>query len=338
VTTRRWLACAALLLCVALPLAVKGISATAYGGWPATGFSAALFFVAGRERARLIFVLQTIVVTAGLSIGYDLLPWEDLVGSVFVTLPGLFTAAMLGWGRGAEVRLDLVDSGRYHLVTAFSAVLASVLGSLAILGAFGPRQAAIAVVISFLAALSAQLVVLPLVIGQSATPPVAGRAELIALRVAMLLLGAVLLWFESSGALLFVLFTMLGWAGRRATPREAHVMLFLICVAAYGAAVLGHGPLVHAPADLPADLAPALFYLFALSASYLVVPMTLSVEEMVSLTRRAQRAATTVERLFDSAVGSVLIAVDEQGLVTHFNSARNALSATRSTRSSVAAP
>ena len=319
-TARRWSACALLLLCVALPLSVKGISSTTYGGWPATGFAAALFFVAGRGRARTIFVLQTVAITIGLRIGYDLLPWQDVVGSLFVTVPGLFTAAMLGWGRGSEVRLDLVDSDRYHLVTALSALLGAVLGSLGILTVFGVREAAVAAVIAFLASLSAQLVVLPLVIGQSAASPVASPSELIALRVTMLLLGSALLWFESSGALLFVLFTLLGWAGRRASPREAHVMLFVICVAAYASAVLGHGPLVHAPVDLPDELAPALFYLFAVSACYLVVPMTLSVEEMVGLTRRAQRAATTVERLFDSAVGSVLIAVDEQGLVTHFNS------------------
>ena len=59
----------------------------------------------------------------------------------------------------------------------------------------------------------------------------------------------------------------------------------------------------HATA-LPEDLTPALLYLFVAAACYLVVPLTLTVEQLVAMTGQATRSATTLERLLDSASGT----------------------------------
>ena len=318
---RRLLVCAALLACVALPVSADRIGVTTFGGWPAIGFSAALFLLAGRTWLYPCLAVQTALLTLGLTVTYDLNPFLALPASLTVTLPALLTVSMLEWGWSRpQTRLDLIDSDRYHLVTALSALLCGIMSGVVVLAYNDVRSALIATLMSFLAALSAQLVVLPLVFGDSRARPVAGAVELMFLRLALLGFTAATLSSASSGVLFFVVFTVLAWAARRATPREAHLQLFLVCGAAHTVTLLGRGPLAEPPSWISPELAPLVFYLFAISACYLVVPITLGTEEMVSMTRHAQRAARTVEQLFDSAVGTVLIAVDEQGIVTHFNS------------------
>ena len=70
---------------------------------------------------------------------------------------------------------------------------------------------------------------------------------------------------------------------------------------------------------VPDDLTPALLYLFIAAACYLVVPLSLTVERLVRVTGQATRSATTIERLLDSATGTVFIATDAIGRITHYN-------------------
>ena len=69
----------------------------------------------------------------------------------------------------------------------------------------------------------------------------------------------------------------------------------------------------------PDELIPGLFYLFVAACCYLVVPVSLTVEQLFTMTSQATRTATTLERLLDSASGTVIIATDSLGRITHFN-------------------
>ena len=88
---------------------------------------------------------------------------------------------------------------------------------------------------------------------------------------------------------------------------------------AYALTFAGHGPLAGALRGLPDDLTPALFYLFVAATCYLIVPLTLTVEQLFTMTGQATRSATTLERLLDSASGTVIIATDSIGRITHYN-------------------
>jgi PAS domain S-box-containing protein len=70
---------------------------------------------------------------------------------------------------------------------------------------------------------------------------------------------------------------------------------------------------------LPDELTPGVFYLYVAAASYLVVPVSLTVEQLFTMTGQAMRSATTLQRLLDSATGTVIIATDSVGRITHYN-------------------
>ena len=172
---------------------------------------------------------------------------------------------------------------------------------------------------SFLAALTAQLVVLPLIIQTTGRPAAAGTGELMFQRVLMAAVTFSVFWPDTRLAIAFMVFPVLGWAAIRATRRESHIQLFLVCLTAYALTVKGRGPLAGTTDGVPEDLAPALVYLFVAAACYLTVPLTLTVERLVTMTGQATRTATTLERLLDSASGTVIIATDGVGRITHFN-------------------
>ncbi len=126
-------------------------------------------------------------------------------------------------------------------------------------------------------------------------------------------------WPDTRLAVAFAIFPVLGWAAIRATRREAHLQLFLVCLTAYVLTYNGRGPLAGSTRGFPEELQPALLYLFVAAACYLIVPLTLTVERLVTMTGHATRSATTLERLLDSASGTVIIATDSVGRITHYN-------------------
>ena len=185
--------------------------------------------------------------------------------------------------------------------------------------ALDPRDALIAGLMSFLAALTAQLVVLPL-INQTAGRRAAARSgELVVQRVLMAAVTLAVFWPDTRLAVAFLIFPILGWAAVRATRREAHVQLFLVCLTAYALTFMGRGPLAGTMRGVPDPLAPGLVYLFVAAACYLIVPLSLTVERLFTMTGQATRSATTLERLLDSASGTVIIATDAVGRITHYN-------------------
>lgn len=315
----RWAQCAFLLVLVGIPLSIRGVQSTAYGGWPAIGFAAALFLVAGKERRWLVLTAETLVVTPALTYSYEVDLWQGALGSLAVTLPSLFTASLLTPGRWGRLRLDEVDTARYHLVTLGSAVVCGLLAVAASATMLDLRGVLISGFMSALAALTAQLVVLPLLIRTSGSWPAAGTAELIVQRTLLLGIGFAVFWPATALATSFVVFPVLAWAALRATRRETHVQLFLICLGAYALTFSGRGPFAGELSRISDDLAPSLVYLFVAAACYLTVPLTLTVEQLFSMTRQATRAATTVERLLDSVSGALIIATDATGQITHFN-------------------
>jgi hypothetical protein len=316
----RWAVYALLLLLVGVPLSLPGLDATSYGGWPSLGFAIALFLVAGPSRRWQVFLAETVVTTIPLSYSYDVPLLVAALGSLSATLPALLTQHLLTRGRSGYLRLDEVDSTHYHAVTALSALVCG-LGAAAIVApVYSVGDALVAGLMSFLAALTAQQVVLPLMIRTSGAPAAAGTLELVGQRLALVALTLAVFWPTNRLAVAFLVFPLLGWAALRATRFEAHLQLFLVCVTAYAFTYAGHGPLGVSPVDgLPDAFAPAVFYLFVAAAAYLTVPLTLAVERLFSMTSQATRAATTLERLLDAASGTIFIATDRLGRITHYN-------------------
>ncbi len=315
---REWLQCALLLALATIPLSIPSLQATSFGGWPAIGFAAALFLVAGPSRRWWVFGAELLFISVALTYSYDVSFPLGVLGSLAVILPAFLTGQLLVH-HGGGLRLDEVDNRRYHAVTLASGVLCGVAAGAAVAVGLDPQDAGVAGLISFLAALTAQLVVLPLIIATTGRPAAAGQGELMVQRI---LLGVVTLasfWPQTRLAVAFAVFPVLGWAAVRATRRETHVQLFLVCVTAYALTFNGRGPLAGTMRGVPDDLAPALVYLFVAAACYLTVPLTLTVERLFAMTNQATRTATTIQRLLDSASGTVIIATDAVGRITHYN-------------------
>ncbi|MET1000080.1 MAG: ATP-binding protein [Marmoricola sp.] len=315
----RWALCALLLVLVGAPLSVQGLEATSNGGWPALGFAIALLLAAGPERLLQVVAAEIVVATAALTFSYDVTVWMGLVGSLAVVGPAVLAAHLLTKSRTGHLRLDEVDSGRYHLVTAMSALLCSGAAMLGATALYGPRDILVTGLMSFLSSLTAMLAVLPMLIRGSGRAAAAKRPELVLQRV--LILTVVLLVFVPTTGLgvAFVIFPILGWAAIRATRRETHIQLFLVCLAAYVLTFDGRGPLAGPFDGVPDPLAPALLYLFMAAACYMAVPLTMAVERLSTMSGHASRTAMTVERLLDAASGALIIATDELGRITHYN-------------------
>jgi len=312
------LQCALLLVLVTIPVSIPRLQATAYGGWPAVGFSVALFIVAGRGLRWWVFGLQLVTLSVALSYSYDVALLLGAAGSLTVVLPALFSAQMLR-AHGGRLRLDQVDTVRYHAVTAAASLLCGLAAAATVAVGLTPQDAPIAGLMSFLAALTAQLVVLPLVVRATDRKAAAGQLELTVQRLLMVTVTLAVFWPNTRLTIAFLTLPVLAWAAIRATRRESHVQLFLVCAAAYGLTFAGHGPLAGSMRGLPDDLTPGLFYLYVAAACYLVVPVSLTVEQLFTMTGQATRSATTLERLLDSASGTVIIATDSVGRITHYN-------------------
>jgi PAS domain S-box-containing protein len=315
----RWGQCALLLALVGVALAVPHLQGTSFGGWPSLGFAIALFLAAGPERLWQVIVGEAAVVCLLVVFTYDLPVWTALLGSLSLILPAWFAQRSLVKADTGHLRLDEVDSDRYHLVTALTAALCGVASMAATWGRHDTEGVLIVGLMSFLAALTAQLAVLPLLIRGSGRPAAGTATELVIQRLLLVLCIALVFGPTTRLAVVFVIFPMLGWAANRATRREAHWQLFLVCLACYALTLSGRGPFSGAIDGVPESLTPALLYLFIAAACYMTVPLTMTVERLVAMTGQATRAATTVQRLLDSVSGALIIATDADGRITHFN-------------------
>jgi PAS domain S-box-containing protein len=307
-----------LLVLVTIPVSIPELHATGFGGWPAVGFAVALFIVAGRALRWWVFGLQLLATSVALAHSYHVRLPLGAAGSLSVLLPALLSAHLLR-AEGGRLRLDQVDNVRYHSVTAASSLVCGVAAAATVSVGLKPADAPIAGLMSFLAALTAQLVVLPLVVRTSDRRAAAGRFELPLQRVLMTAVVVLVFWPDTRLTIAFVTLPVLSWAAIRATRREAHIQLFLVCAAAYAFTFAGHGPLAADLPGLPDELTPAVFYLFVAAACYLVVPVSLTVEQLFTMTGQATRSATTLQRLLDSASGTVIMATDGSGRITHYN-------------------
>ena len=234
-------------------------------------------------------------------------------------MPALLSQHLLTRHRPAHLLLDEVDSVRYHAGTAASALLCAGFAALAVVDSVSSRDLGLSVLMAFLGGLTAQLAVLPLLVPRSRRRASGGMIELTVQRLLLVAVMLVVFLPSTSISLAFLVFPVLGWAALRATRREAHIQLFAVCVAAYGFTFRGYGPLA-APNDMvPEDLTPTLLYLFMAACCYLIVPLTLNVERLSRMTSQATRSATTIQRLLDSASGTLFIATDAIGRITHYN-------------------
>src|ERR1700712_872601 len=188
------LQCVLLLVLVTIPVSIPRhvlgdghLQATAFGGWPAVGFSVALFIVARRELRWWAFGLQLLTMSIALSHSYGVSLLLGVAGALSAILPALFCAHMLR-ADGGRLRLDPVGNARSHTGTAAFPGFCGLGAAAAVAVGLAPTDAPISALMSFLAALTAQLVVLPLVVRSSDRRAAAGRFELPCQRLLMLII------------------------------------------------------------------------------------------------------------------------------------------------------
>ncbi len=320
---RRPLALQALLLVVVVALLALPAFAPseAYAGWPALGFSVALLLSVERHRRWATTALLTLVSTPALALSYGVPLYLGVVGALALTLSSLFVASFLLAGRHTGPgRLVEIDGARFLAVTLAGALLNSLLPMVLALSAGDLAEAASVTLSTALAVLTAQLVVLPLFLRTTDRPATAGPGERMTQRVVLLAVVVAAFWVSTSASPAFLVLPAVGWAAVRATQRETHLQVFVVGVTAYALTVAGRGPFVDpTPAQLPDGLMSAQIYVYLLALCYGTVPLALTVDRLFTMTGQATRAATTIERLLDSAGGTLFIATDAVGRMTHYN-------------------
>ena len=289
--------------------------------WPTLGLSAALLVYLGRRRFPACLVALTVLLAPLLALAYDLSPATAVGATTTVTAPALLAAWLLDpGGRVGALPASTFGSRRFHLVVLGVGLLCALVAYPFVVGTRGSGAALPVCALAFVTAVTALLVVLPLLSAPGRRAAAAGRVELLAQRAALVLVVAAIFWPTTGVGLIFLLFPVLGWGGLRAGQRETHLQVFGTSVAAYVLTLAGHGPLA---ADLPGNLPPAFsdvtLFLFIASLSYLVVPLAQTVDRLSAVTRQQERSETTVERMLDSATRTVFVATDADGRMTHYN-------------------
>ncbi len=294
---------------------------SAYAGWPSIGFAVALLLREPAHRRWWTVGLLTVLVTPSISLSYEVPPYLGVVGALALTLSAQFVASRLLRGRHTGPgRLVQVDGVHFLAVTLGGAALNSVLPAIMVLLERSPLDALVITMTTALAVLTAQLVVLPLFLRTTDRPPSADAWERWVQRASLLAIFLVVFVLGDSTTLAFLVLPAVGWASVRATQRETHLQVFLVGCTAYALTASGLGPFVDpSPERLPVGLDGAQVYLFLLALTYGTVPLALTVDRLFSMTGEATRAATTVEQLLHSAAGTMFIASDAQGRITHYN-------------------
>lgn len=299
-----------------------GWDATSYAGWPGVGLSALIFLGAGEDRRRWMMVAQTAGLGLVLSATYDVRWWQGAAASLAVTLPALLCVHWLRPTTAAYRRFNAGEVDAYHGVTAAVGLLCGVLsaGAAAVAGRGDASQLLLTGLISFFAATTAQVIVLPFHLRERGGWSIRARSvEMWGQRLTVLVALLVVFVPQPMLPVTFVLFPILGWVAIRGSAAETHQQVLVVSVVAFAATLAGHGPLALDSLNNHAEFAPLLVYMFIASVCCLIVPLALTVERLRGATRQAVRSASTVQRMLDSASGTVFIATDPAGLVTHCN-------------------
>ena len=308
-----------LVALLAAPGAIDGYP-RAYAGWPAYGLTVLVLLDVPRGRRRWAAGLLLLLCTPALAYSYGVPLHHALVGAAVLTLSALVVASHLLQGEhtrpGARVE---VDTTRFLGVTLLGAALNSLLPTVVGIGG-GIPAGLVAGMVSFVAATTAQLVVLPLVVHTSDRPATGGRLELWAQRLTLAAVFLAVFWPRSTVGLAFLVLPVVGWGAVRATQREAHLQTFLVCVGAFTLNLLGRGPYADpAPEGLTGAASAALVYAFVLAVCFGTVPLAHVVSRLSSMTTHAERSSSAIELMLESATGTLFIAVDEDGRTTHWS-------------------
>lgn len=315
---------ALLLLSVSAP--ALGLSArwdtSSYAGWPGLGLSFLLLAMAGRRARRWVFLVQTVALGVVMAVTYDVPWWAGAAASLTITVPAALALHLLRPGTAAFRRFNEGEVDAYHAVTAGVGALCGVmsLAAIALAGRDEPARVLIIGATSFFAATTAQLVLLPFHLRRAGGWGLRRAGlEIWTQRAALAVALVVVFSPQATLPVTFLLFPVLGWVALRGSPTETHQQVLVVSVVAFVATLSGHGPMALASLTNHTELAPLLVYLFIASICYLLVPLALTVERLRDVTRASVRSASTVQRMLDSASGTVFIATDTTGTVTHCN-------------------
>lgn len=326
-------ACRVAVPCLVLVLLLASVGAPAlglaarwdprsYAGWPGLGLAVLMLATAGTRARPWVVLVQTVTLGPVLSLTYDVGWAAGLAGSLTLTLPAVLCVHLLRPGTAAFRRFNEGEVDAYHAVTAGVGLLCGVLSAAAV--ALTGRDDATRVLLigatSCFAATTAQLVLIPLHLRRAGGWSPAGASLEIWVQRASLALALVVVFSpQATVPVTFLLFPVLGWVALRGSAPETHLQVLVVSVTAFVATLTGHGPMALASLTNHTELAPLLVYLFIASVCYLLVPLALTVERLRDVTRASVRSASTVQRMLDSASGTVFIATDGAGVITHCN-------------------
>ncbi|MCW2834637.1 MAG: domain S-box protein [Nocardioides sp.] len=314
---KRALVVALCLMMIVVPLSLEGLDYRSFGGFPAVGFAVALVVYLGRRWLWWTLLVETVVIVAALTRTYDVSPLLGIAGSITITVPALLVWFLLTRGdRTFEISTHRGEQ-RLILATAAGALVCGTLGGLFALAQVEPRDALLTGAMSFLSSLAAQLAVLP-VLDRASRTGTAPKAEQWAQWGLLLVVVALVFGPVSTLPVLFVVPAALSWGANRGSPRVAHNQLLLVSVVAYLLTFLGRGPLALEGGR--GEIAgPILLYVFLVACAYVTIPISGSVARLQRVTLSATQAASTMERLFESAHRTLIISADSKGLITRFN-------------------
>ncbi|MCH1867998.1 ATP-binding protein [Nocardioides sp. CFH 31398] len=316
--------CAALTLVLVASVSLgalddgPGWDTASYAWWPVVGVAAAMHVVAGARWRTVVLAVQTLAMGGALALHGAVPWWGGLLGSVVVTAPALLSAAGLRPGGAALRRFADNEVDAYHGVTALAGLLCGVLAVLAVAltGTAEPSRLPLVGLIVLLAATTSQLVVLPLALGRLGSVPWHG-GELWGERLLLAVITGVVFVPVSAEPLAFLLFPVLGWAALRAQALETYVQVLVVSLVVLAATVSGRGPFGDV-GSAPA-MSALVVHLYIASLCYLLLPLAITVRRLMVVSGQATRAATTVNRMLDSATGTVFLATDRHGVITHAN-------------------
>lgn len=313
---------AVLILAAAAALSVDVLTATGFGGWPSAGLLLAAYVVLSPRWRPLVFAAATLLCGAAIGDTFEVAWWTGLLASSTITVPGWVGAHFLCGSGAAPIVMDSRSRlDRWHLATAGAALLTGVLTFVFAVLSHPLDDALAAAATGSLGALSSHLIVVPLLFARSPRHAQSGRVQQ-TLQVTMTIgiSAMALLWLDRP-ILLILIFPMLAWAGVRMPLRAGTTEVFAVALTAYCATLTGHGPFVGDAIGLAQSLVALMFYLFVMCCGYVVVPIAVSVLDMLEARQRAVEAAATVDRLIESATGTYLVATDADGRITRFNQA-----------------
>ncbi|MDP9821280.1 PAS domain S-box-containing protein [Nocardioides massiliensis] len=291
---------------------------TAIGIWPIVGATAAFIFT-GRPAWPLLTVLVGLIGFATL--------WVDRPAGAAAGLGvGLALQAAVTWrvwcrGERRVIPSLLTNGDLSRLLTAVvaGAAVMAICAALtsAVTGWGEPRRLALA---AATAGLASQLVLLPLLARLGTRTPAAGRGELAAQWVNIVVLAPFLFFNHAASVTLILILPTLMWGALRSHAYQAFAQLVVVAGVAVTLTTAGIGPLTGPGfGRFGPDSRGILLAVFVGTCALVVLTLVVSVGEQAEQQRQLAAERDRVERIVHGTSGVAIIGTDLDLNITLFN-------------------